>query len=205
MTRVDFKVVLLGQSLVGKTSLIERFVNERFYENLAFKNTIGAAYTSKQINVDEKTLVLGIWDTAGSERYEAMVRIYYRGAKAAIVCYDVTDQSSFNKAKYWIRELRSIEEKCKIYLCATKKDLLNLGHDATPSLETVDNYAAGIQSKFFLTSSKTGEMIDEMFIEIGKDYLSDPENQTENGLVNIILSGKKNDSSGCCGGSLKQS
>lgn len=88
-----------------------------------------------------------------------MVRIYYRGAKAAIVCYDITDQSSFNRAKYWIRELRSIEETCKIYICATKKDLLDLGRDASPDLDVVENYAAGIQSKFFITSSKTGENI----------------------------------------------
>lgn len=105
-----------------------------------------------------------------------MVRIYYRGAKAAIVCYDVTDQSSFNKAKYWIRELRSIEEKCKIYLCATKKDLLRLGHNATPSLETVDNYAAGIQSKFFVTSSKTGENIGNILFIYFKKY--QPTNNT---------------------------
>uniref|UniRef100_A0A8B9PTZ4 RAB24, member RAS oncogene family n=1 Tax=Apteryx owenii TaxID=8824 RepID=A0A8B9PTZ4_APTOW len=63
-------------------------------------------------------------DTAGSERYEAMSRIYYRGARAAIVCYDLTDSSSFQRAKFWVNELQNFEENCRIYLCGTKSDLL---------------------------------------------------------------------------------
>ncbi|KAG9351955.1 hypothetical protein JZ751_023206 [Albula glossodonta] len=98
--RVDAKVVMLGKESVGKTSLVERFVHHRFlvgpYQN----------------------------DTAGSERYEAMSRIYYRGAKAAIVCYDLTDSSSFLRVKFWVKELQNCEEHCKIYLCGTKNDLV---------------------------------------------------------------------------------
>ncbi|KAG7464837.1 hypothetical protein MATL_G00169840 [Megalops atlanticus] len=84
--RVDAKVVLLGKESVGKTSLVERYVYNRFLVG-PYQNTIGAAFVAKPIQVGDKVLTLGIWDTAGAERYEAMSRIYYRGARAAIVCY----------------------------------------------------------------------------------------------------------------------
>lgn len=106
-----------------------------------------------------------------------MTRIYYRGAKAAIICYDVTKFNTFQKAKFWVRELRGIEEECKIYLCGTKKDILsNLDTIAVPDIDIVKNYANGIQAKFFLTSSKTGENVVELFTEIANDFLSVPEN-----------------------------
>ncbi|XP_017795881.1 PREDICTED: ras-related protein Rab-24 [Habropoda laboriosa] len=159
MNRVDLKVVLLGHASVGKTSLVERFVNERFNESLSYQNTIGAAFAAKQIEIDGKKLIMGIWDTAGSEKYDAMTRIYYRGAKAAVVCYDLTKSVTFQRAKFWIRELRSIEEGCKVYICATKNDILE--HNEVPSLDVdvVKTYATGIQAKFFITSSKTGENV----------------------------------------------
>uniref|UniRef100_A0A3P9NGN3 RAB24, member RAS onco family n=1 Tax=Poecilia reticulata TaxID=8081 RepID=A0A3P9NGN3_POERE len=85
--RVDAKVVMLGKESVGKTSLVERYVHHRFLVG-PYQNTIGAAFVAKPIQVADRVITLGIWDTAGSERYEAMSRIYYRGARAAVVCYD---------------------------------------------------------------------------------------------------------------------
>ncbi|XP_063992846.1 ras-related protein Rab-24-like [Diachasmimorpha longicaudata] len=197
MHRVDVKVILLGHGAVGKTSLLERFVNERFNESLSYQNTIGAAFASKQIQIDDQKLVLGIWDTAGSERYDSMTKIYYRGARAAIVCYDLSNQATFNRAKYWVRELRRVEEKCRIYLCGTKNDLLEMGHEPTPSLEAVEIYTSGIQAKFFITSSKTGENVCEMFREIAEDFLSDPNNREElkQELISISVNDKR---SSCC-------
>ncbi|KAJ6667780.1 hypothetical protein lerEdw1_016101 [Lerista edwardsae] len=121
--RVDAKVVMLGKEYVGKTSLVERYVHNRFLVG-PYQNTIGAAFVAKVMPVGGRTVTLGIWDTAGSERYEAMSRIYYRGAKAAIVCYDLTDSSSFQRAKFWVNELQNFEANCRIYLCGTKSDLL---------------------------------------------------------------------------------
>ncbi|OAD59283.1 Ras-related protein Rab-24 [Eufriesea mexicana] len=170
MDYVDMKVVLLGSSTVGKTSLLERFVNERFNESLSYQNTIGAAFAAKQIQVNGKRLIMGIWDTAGSEK------IYYRGAKAAVICYDITKSNTFQKAKFWIKELRNIEEECKIYICATKKDILQYNEIPFPDISVVETYAASIQAKFFITSSKTGENVGELFNEIAQDFMSDPDN-----------------------------
>ncbi|KAA0720360.1 Ras-related protein [Triplophysa tibetana] len=96
--RVDAKVVMLGKESVGKTSLVERCVHRRFLVG-PYQNTIGAAFVAKALNIGDKVVTLGIWDTAGSERYEAMSRIYYRGARAAIVCYDIGAQNFETSSK----------------------------------------------------------------------------------------------------------
>nr|CAD7591709.1 unnamed protein product [Timema genevievae] len=158
MSRVDLKIVLLGNEYVGKTSLSERYVYDRFKYGAPYQNTIGAAFSARQIESKGRKLVVGIWDTAGSERYEAMSRIYYRGAKAAIVCYDIGSRLSWDRAKFWLGELRRHEENCKIYICATKVDTEDI--DSNPrqiSKETATKYAQGIQAKYIETSSKTGE------------------------------------------------
>jgi len=167
--RVDVKVVLLGKEYGGKTSLVERFINERFNSSQPYQNTIGAAFGAKTLMVNGKSLTLGIWDTAGSERYEAMSRIYYRGAKAAIVCFDLTDDQSWERARFWIQEVHGHEEECKIYLCGTKRDLLENKERAIDYHDTTD-YADTISAKLFETSSKTGENIDELFDAIASDY-----------------------------------
>ncbi|XP_016897475.1 ras-related protein Rab-24 isoform X3 [Cynoglossus semilaevis] len=155
--RVDAKVVMLGKESVGKTSLVERYVYHRFSVG-PYQNTIGAAFIAKPTKVGETVITLGIWDTAGSERYQAMSRIYYRGAKAAIVCYDPTDSSSFQRAQFWVKQLQDYDETgCRIYLCATKKDLI----DEDRTLRQIDyhdaqDFAEDIGAEHVETSSKTG-------------------------------------------------
>uniref|UniRef100_A0A8C3IBZ4 RAB24, member RAS onco family n=1 Tax=Chrysemys picta bellii TaxID=8478 RepID=A0A8C3IBZ4_CHRPI len=105
--RVDVKVVMLGKEYVGKTSLVERYVHNRFLVG-PYQNTIGAAFVAKVMSVRGRTVTLGIWDTAGSERYEAMSRIYYRGARAAIVCYG----KGFAQGA-WL----SLQPRCSQHLC----------------------------------------------------------------------------------------
>ncbi|XP_066572542.1 ras-related protein Rab-24 [Amia ocellicauda] len=168
--RVDAKVVMLGKECVGKTSLVERYVHNRFLMG-PYQNTIGAAFVAKPIQVGEKVVTLGIWDTAGSERYEAMSRIYYRGAKAAIVCYDLTDSSSFQRARFWVKELQNCEEHCRIYLCGTKSDLIQ-GDRSTRKVDyhDVQDYADEIKAQLFETSSKTGKNVDELFQKVAEDY-----------------------------------
>ncbi|KAF7249549.1 Ras-related protein Rab-24, partial [Varanus komodoensis] len=169
--RVDAKVVMLGKEYVGKTSLVERYVHNRFLVG-PYQNTIGAAFVAKVMPVGGRTVTLGIWDTAGSERYEAMSRIYYRGAKAAIVCYDLTDSSSFQRAKFWVNELQNFEENCRIYLCGTKSDLLDEDRRRRGiDFHDVQDYADEIKAELFETSSKTGQNVDELFQKVAEDYV----------------------------------
>ncbi|XP_066501597.1 ras-related protein Rab-24 [Hoplias malabaricus] len=168
--RVDAKVVMLGKESVGKTSLVERYVHHRFLVG-PYQNTIGAAFVAKAISVGDKVVTLGIWDTAGSERYEAMSRIYYRGARAAIVCYDLTDSSSFQRARFWVKELQTCEEHCKIYLCGTKNDLIEADRSARQvDYHDVQDFADEIGAQHFETSSKTGNNVDEVFMKVAEDF-----------------------------------
>lgn len=173
MSRCDFKIVLLGSEHVGKTSLVIRFVSCRFNSGTPYQNTIGAAFCAKAMESNGKTYNVGIWDTAGSERYEAMTRIYYRGANAAIVCYEPSSQVSWARLRHWLQELRRVEENCKVYLCGTKKDLLDSGKVVREvSEDIVETYAQGLNGHF-LTSSSTGENVEELFQKIVDDCSAD--------------------------------
>uniref|UniRef100_A0A8C3E5H4 Ras-related protein Rab-24 n=1 Tax=Corvus moneduloides TaxID=1196302 RepID=A0A8C3E5H4_CORMO len=135
--------------------------------------TIGAAFVAKVMSVGDQTVTLGIWDTAGSERYEAMSRIYYRGARAAVVCYDLTDSGSFQRAKFWVNELQNCEEGCRIYLCGTKSDLLEEDRRKRGvDFHDVQDYADEIKADLFETSSKTGQSVDELFQKVAEDYIN---------------------------------
>ncbi|KAK9508446.1 hypothetical protein O3M35_006000 [Rhynocoris fuscipes] len=169
--RVDIKIVLLGKQNVGKTALMERFVNDRFLGK-RYQTTIGAAFAAKEIVNGKRKVTVGIWDTAGTERYRAMAKMFYRDAKAAIVCYDLTDSDSWEELREWIRELRNHEENCKVYICGNKKDLIDEGvEERQVPYEKVSTYSNGIQVKMTETSSKTGENVGELFRLIVDDYL----------------------------------
>jgi len=175
MSRVDLKVVLLGKEYGGKTSLVERYLHDRFQGDIPYQNTIGAAYGARKLHVNGKGITLGIWDTAGSERYEAMSRIYYRGAAAAVICYDLTDDASFEKVKFWVVELKKNEESCKIYLCGTKKDLTQEDRKLRKiDYHQVTDYADEIKAEVFETSSKTGEGVSDLFGKIAFDFTLRP-------------------------------
>ncbi|XP_049812808.1 ras-related protein Rab-24-like [Schistocerca nitens] len=195
MSKVDVKVVLLGSEYVGKTSLLERYVHDRFRSNLPYQNTIGAAFAAKVVTLRGKKFTVGVWDTAGSERYEAMSRIYYRGAKAAIVCYDITNRASWDRAKFWVNELRRFEEDCKVYLCGTKYDTVSEGTPRQVEIGMAEKYAEGLQANFIETSSKTGYNVDKLFQMIAEDYLDSPEpNKIEETITLTQLNKRRN----CC-------
>ncbi|KAI6649106.1 Ras-related protein Rab-24 isoform X1 [Oopsacas minuta] len=163
--------------------------------------TIGAAFAAKRISVGKETLTLGIWDTAGSERYEAMSRIYYRSAKAAIVCYDLTDDTSFERAKFWVDELNSHEEGCFVYLCGTKFDLIQEGiKSRCVDLNVVQNFADDIGARKYVdTSSKSGQNIEELFQAIAEDYQGNKgKPKANNGMTVSAYEGRDEKKRTCC-------
>lgn len=118
-----YKIVLLGQSCVGKTSIADRFVRNIFIENN--NSTIGASFLTKSIKLPNEDVKLDIWDTAGQERYESLATFYYRGADGIIIVYDITDMKSFYSAINWIQKLKEYFEQSLpiIYLVGNKSDL----------------------------------------------------------------------------------
>lgn len=176
---LDLKIVLLGKAYAGKTCLAQRYVNQIFTDT-PYQNTIGAAFASTKCKVNGKTVVMNIWDTAGSERYQSMSRIYYRGARAAILCIDLTDEESFDRARYWAGELEQNEPKCLIYLCGTKKDMIDANPEsrATP-VKQIQSLCTDLRSTYYETSSITGENVNEVFMKIAEDFVDSLKNLPE--------------------------
>uniref|UniRef100_A0A453JHM1 Uncharacterized protein n=1 Tax=Aegilops tauschii subsp. strangulata TaxID=200361 RepID=A0A453JHM1_AEGTS len=119
------KLVLLGDVGTGKSSLVLRFVKGQFVEFQ--ESTIGAAFFSQTLAVNDETVKFEIWDTAGQERYHSLAPMYYRGAAAAIVVYDITNAASFTRAKKWVQELQAQGNPNTVMaLAGNKADMLEL-------------------------------------------------------------------------------
>jgi len=120
-----FKVVLIGDSGVGKSNLLSRFTRNEF--NLESKSTIGVEFATKSIQADTKTIKAQIWDTAGQERYRAITSAYYRGAVGALLVYDISKRISYENVSRWLKELRDhADQNIVIMLVGNKKDLRHM-------------------------------------------------------------------------------
>ncbi|MEW5302028.1 MAG: hypothetical protein WDW38_008657 [Sanguina aurantia] len=120
-----FKVVLIGDSGVGKSNLLSRFTRNEF--SLESKSTIGVEFATRSIQVDNKTIKAQIWDTAGQERYRAITSAYYRGAVGALLVYDITKSATFENVERWLKELRDhADSNIVIMLVGNKSDLKHL-------------------------------------------------------------------------------
>jgi len=146
------KIVILGASAVGKTSIILRYLSGKFRP--ISESTIGAAYSSKLvIDKDGNKEKIEIWDTAGQERYKALVPMYYRDAHGALIVYDITDKQSIKEAHQWVNELKSKgPHNIKIVILGNKLDLIE-GYPQTNDF---------IDSHYYV-SAKTGYNIEDAF------------------------------------------
>jgi len=160
----QFKLVLLGDSAVGKSSLVLRFVRGQFFEYQ--ESTIGAAFLTQTVALHDTTVKFEIWDTAGQERYHSLAPMYYRGAAAAIVVYDITNPESFTRAKNWVKELqRQGNPNIVIALAGNKADL---GSKRRVEVEEAQAYANEIGIFFMETSAKSALNVNELFVDIAR-------------------------------------
>jgi small GTP-binding protein len=151
------KVVFLGDTSVGKSCLTTRFLRNEYLDYQ--EPTIGAAFLSKNITYQGRQLNLEIWDTAGQERYRSLAPMYYRGAKVAVVVYDITQQKTWDGAERWVNELRENHPNCIIILAGNKCDL---EHDRTIDEDVVKEYITEHNLIHLETSAKTGYNVEEM-------------------------------------------
>ena len=178
------KVVLLGESGVGKTSIINQFTTSEFQEDQI--STTGASFSSKTFNFDEigKNLSFEIWDTAGQEKYRSLSKMFYKDAGVAILVYDITSKESFEQLKnYWVIQLREYGPKnIIIAIAGNKSDLENEQVDE----EEVRNYCKDNNFLYKRTSAKNHSSIDDLFHDVGMKFL-DPEFQQRDDVVEMNL------------------
>ncbi|KAI6001040.1 GTPase [Pisolithus orientalis] len=160
-----FKVVLIGDSGVGKSNLLSRFTRNQF--NMDSKSTIGVEFATRSINVDGKLIKAQIWDTAGQERYRAITSAYYRGAVGALLVYDISKQATFANVTRWLKELRDhADSNIVIMLVGNKSDLKHLR--AVPT-EEATNFATQNELSFIETSALDASNVDSAFQTILTD------------------------------------
>ncbi|CAD8116782.1 unnamed protein product [Paramecium sonneborni] len=162
----NIKIVVLGDSGVGKTSLIQKFCFDTLSEKE--QTTLGVAYQSAQIVIKGQVLKLHIWDTAGGERYRSLAQLCYRDANAAILVYNITNQKSFEQIYYWEQELFERCTKLSIGLAGNKCDL---NEERSVQKDYAQKYANQHDFSFYETSAKTGEGIQILFTDVIQKYL----------------------------------
>jgi small GTP-binding protein len=181
---ITCKVVLVGDSGVGKTCIIQRYVNNNYNENT--ESTSASTYTYKVVDYKQfnKSISFDIWDTAGQELYRALAKNFYLNASIGILVYDVRRKESFQSIKdYWYEQLKVSGEENMVFGVAGNK--CDLFQEEQVSEDEGKKFAKSIGAVFHLTSCKESIGIDELFEECGKKYLE------ENQMINDTNKGKE--------------
>jgi len=187
----QYKLVILGNTNVGKTCVVHRFVQDRFLD--VSEPTIAANFHTKAVDLEDGRKVnFEVWDTAGQERYKSLTPMYYKGASAALIVYDVTSPSSFEGAKDWIKELQTHASPSVIIgLCGNKADL-----EKKVTSETAKALAERHSLVFYEVSACTGENVQECFLGIAKKLPQTPPRRSQG--LNLQNQQVSSPDSSCC-------
>eukprot|EP01107_Rhizomastix_libera_P015109 TRINITY_DN532_c0_g1_i1.p1 TRINITY_DN532_c0_g1~~TRINITY_DN532_c0_g1_i1.p1 ORF type:complete len:201 (+),score=73.72 TRINITY_DN532_c0_g1_i1:2-604(+) len=178
MATPEVKVVLLGASGVGKSSLVSRYTQGSFSDTI--EQTVGGSYFPKKITVDGQTIKLQIWDTAGQERFSALLPMYYHGAKGAILVYDISSPESFERVKAYEQELKNniTDYEVALAIVGSKLDLVTEPVEIT---KVAEEFAKEKKAVCIKTSAKTNIGVEEVFLQIARKILhSGSDNVEEN-------------------------
>jgi len=192
-----FKILLIGDSGVGKSCLLLRFADDSWTETHI--STIGVDFKIKTLEIEGKTIKLQIWDTAGQERFRTITSSYYRGAQGIILVYDCTDRESFNNVKQWMGEIdRYACENVNKLLVGNKFDLVD---QKTVDTATAKEFAESFNIPYIETSAKTAHNVEKCFIQMATDIKHRLSNQGSTsqttGTVPITGNGKKREKCKC--------
>ncbi|XP_062242804.1 ras-related protein Rab-1B-like [Platichthys flesus] len=160
-----FKLLLIGDSGVGKSCLLLRFADDTYTES--YISTIGVDFKIRTIDMDGKTVKLQIWDTAGQERFRTITSSYYRGAHGIIIVYDVTEQESFNNVRQWLDEIdRYACENVSRLLVGNKSDLVSR---KVVDAATGQELATSLKIRFLETSAKSSDNVERSFLTMASE------------------------------------
>ena len=175
-----FKLIVIGNSGVGKSSILQRYIQKVFKES--YSSTIGVDFFMKSINIGDKSIKLQLWDTAGTEKFRSITTGYYRGADAAFVVFDLTSKPSFKNLNEWIEsyyKYSNPDVEKNVVLIGNKCDLVE---ERKVTQEEIETFIKDNNIIYFETSAKDGKNIDESFYHIAEILMKQNENK-ENELV----------------------
>ena len=196
------KIIVVGDSGVGKTNLINRFASDKFDTNS--KATIGVEFVYKTLKINKEVIKVEVWDTAGQERYRAITSSYYKGAKGAIIVYDITNEDSFNNVESWMNEVtKKGKTDMQFLLVGNKKDLIN---DRKVTEQKGIDKAKELNMNLFEASAleKTNVneafnyLVKEIYLNIRKEKNINTNNDEKIGEGGIALNTNKKKRKKCC-------
>ncbi|KAL7722813.1 Small GTPase Rab7 [Entamoeba marina] len=165
MTSRTFKVVFVGDAGVGKTSLIKHYINHSYSTD--YRSTIGTDVHQKDVVVDDVPYSLTIWDTAGHEKYQSLIKSFYRGTDFCVFVFDITSQESFKDIENWYNEfMNEVGNDNEQSTCIIVGNKLDLGISREVPIEQAQQYAKQKGWMYIETSAAVGENVDEMMIEL---------------------------------------
>lgn len=174
---LKFKVVLLGEGRVGKTSILIRFCQNTFNDRQ--QPTLQASYLDRKVTIDGQSVSLSVWDTAGQERFHALGPIYYRDADAALCVYDITDGDSLDRVKKWVQELKNhASDNIVIAIAGNKIDLEKRRHVKKSDALAL---AKSVGAEHFDTSAKLNKGLQEAFLHLAKGLIKSKKNESAGG------------------------
>ena len=194
----DIKLILLGSSGAGKTSIINKVTRGVFNENEASSTT--AAFSIKNIKVCGIKYTLNLWDTLGQERFRQLTKLFYSNSKIIIFVYDITSKESFDDLSYWLKDIE--EHTSQVTIKAVIANKMDLSSEKQVSIEEGENFAKSINAKFLEFSAKTesNSKFDLLLIELMSEYLLNKKRKKPNGKIKVtresFLEKKKKNS--CC-------
>lgn len=194
----SFKVMLVGDSAVGKTCLLIRYKDGAFLSGV-FITTVGIDFRNKIVNVDDTKVKLQIWDTAGQERFRSVTHAYYRDAHALLLLYDVTNKTSFDNTRAWLGEINEYaQDDVVIMLIGNKADV---SADRQVKYEDGERLAKEYGVTFMETSAKTGMNVDLAFMAVARELLYNQIKQPDEARFNVaeyVRQESQRASTGCC-------
>lgn len=172
MSSYKLKMILIGAGAVGKTSLVHRFINEEFQAN--YELTVGVDFKTKDVEVESgETATLSIWDVGGQKRFKSIRTTFYRGATGALVVFDLTRPDTFDEVTHWLSEVRQFTKPdIPFILIGNKLDLIEAMGEVVDRSEAKE-YAEKEGSIYIETSAKTGESVEEAFVELTNRIVND--------------------------------
>ena len=190
MNEIDLKILLVGDTSVGKTSILSKYIDDIFEENQI--STIGVEYKVKSLIINGRKINLRIWDSSGQERFRSITQSFFRNAEGILYIFDLTEKKTFEGVKQWLIDSESYNLNIKKILVGNKVDLVE---KRKVEKEIIDNFVKKIQLKYYEMSAKDGTNIDNVFRELAEMILSGFSEEDLNEKLNISDLGQKKDGS----------
>ena len=195
---LKFKIIVIGESRVGKTSLIKRYTKDQF--GGVYLTTVGIDFQNKTIEIEDKKVKLQVWDTAGQERFRNVAKNYFQSSNGFLLVFDITDKESFQKLNdFWMDQLNMhAPKKAKSVLVGNKSDLAG---QRQVSIEDAEEFAKDNNLKYYEVSAKEGTKVVELFFYLANEIYQSHTYEENNYNKNITLKkekSKKKDKKKCC-------